>query len=227
MTEPGSLQSIIQSYVKNSSPKPFLKHIDYFRDSKGKINKTSIATNWAKLSKESYFKTLIKAHITMTGANQVKEQKNPGCPWSYDFNSSAEIMPHLKHSRDSDVVNHDGSIDIEKLQTMMTKLFEYDPVKNSYFVRKSEVTEYLKLWAQRDSHLETKISLLMPSWETVAQAEWDDFFLNFVDDWKLTKKGDDVEATVTADTFLQFYFEGNKLYDRVFNGELPVKKSVV
>lgn len=231
------LLRLINDYVENNSKVPFLEHIDYFKNQDGKIDKTSIATNWANLSKESYIKTFVKAHITMTGANQVNQKAHGGasqCPWKYQFNSSAEIMPCLKHTRDSGIVNIDGSINREILESMMIKSFEYDSDRKCFFLRKSTIIEHLKMWKIRDENEDVKISFLMPSWETVALNEWHDFFLNFTDHWEI-KKGytsefnneicdDKFEQTVTADTFLQFYFNGKKLYDRVLSGELPKQK---
>lgn len=222
-SDPTNLINLIHQYVKNSGEKPFLEHIDYFQNSDGKIDRTSIATNWANLSKETYLKTLVKAEITISGANYVKQKKHSGCPWQYEFGSSAEIMPHLKHSRDSDVVNYDGSINVKKLEQFMLASFEYDNERKCFFVRKSKISELLQKWKERDAHLEHKVKFLMPAWETVAKAEWDDFYLNFTDHWEFNNKVHKFEPTVTADTFLQFYFQGKKLYDRVLvTKELPV-----
>ncbi|AYV76627.1 MAG: hypothetical protein Terrestrivirus10_11 [Terrestrivirus sp.] len=221
-SDPINLINLINQYAKNSGSKPFLEHIDYFQNSEGKINRTSIATNWSNLSKENYLKTLVKAEITISGANYVNQKKNSGCPWKYDFNSSAEIMPHLKHSRDSDVVNYDGSINVKKLEQFMLASFEYDNQRSCFFVRKSRIIDLLRKWKERDAHLEHKVHFMMPAWETVAKAEWDDFYLNFTDHWDLNNKSNEYEPTVTADTFLQFYFQGKKLYDRVLvTKELP------
>jgi hypothetical protein len=227
------LNALIEDYVKNSGQYPFLQHIDYFRNQDGKINKKSIATNWAALSKESYFKTLIKAQITIYGSNYINQQNQPKsmtssltstCPWKYEYDSSAELMPCLKHTRDSGIVNSDGSIDVEKLKSLMIKIFEYDEKNDYFFATKNSIIEQIQLWYSRDKHLEAKASYLMPSWETVTRAEWDDFFLNYVDCWKYDSSTNDFIPAITADSFLQFYFSGKTLYKRVFDGELPVKK---
>jgi hypothetical protein len=220
------LKDLIASYAATTNKTPFLEHIHYFKNEQGLINRTSIATNWCKLSKESYMKTWIKGLITINGANYVHQQKSPGCPWKYDYASSAELMPDLKHSRDSGIVNADGSINMEQLENVMLASFKYDPEKKCFYVTKSTITQLLVEWCKRDEDQEAKVKFSMPSWEVVAKAEWDDFFLNYVDDWKYNDILCNYEPTVTADTFLQFYFQGKKLYDRVFANELPVPKPV-
>lgn len=220
MSQPDLVQ-LIDKYSCEAGPTPFLEHIDYFRNKDGKLDKRSIASKWSDLSKESYVKTMIKAHITINGANYVNQKQNNGCPWKYQFESSAEIMPCLKHSRDSDIVNRDGSINVEKLKDFMTSCFEYDPDNELYFVTKSTIDRKLKDWQERDKDLEERISCMLPAWATVAEAEWNDFFLNFTSCWYINPATRKHEQAVDAETFLQFYFNSKKLYDRVLKGDLP------
>jgi hypothetical protein len=219
-----SLSLLIQKYKDNSSEYPFLEHVNYFRNSKDRIDRSSIATQWKKLTKESYIKTFIKGHITMRGANQnlATSMAPKTCPWRVDFDVK-EFMPLLKHPCDTGAININGSINIDNLETMMTSCFEFDSTKNLWFIRQSVMFDHLKKCAERDKLMASKSGCLMPSWITVAWNEWNDAFGIFSDGWQLLKSK--YEPTISADTFLQFYFQPNVLYQRVLDGELPISKT--
>ena len=63
----------------------------------------------------------------------------------------------------------------------------------------------------------------MPGFETVAQVEWEDLFTYFNDHW-VVGFDHQWEPAITAETFLQFYFESDKLFKRKLSGELPALK---
>ena len=215
------LKALIQLYAKDAPERPFLQHVDYFAGEAGRIDKSSISAKWSALTGDHWTTTGLKAWLTIRGANQQAQATVPGCPWRATFGSSAEIMPCLKHPCDTSVVREDGSVDLKELERMMEARFEFDGTH--HFVRRSAMLAHLKECARRDTERPTRSGILMPAWATVAEAEWLDAFAHFCDCWKLDSKGD-WEPAITAETFLQFYFRGRDLWDRVLRKELPVSR---
>jgi hypothetical protein len=218
-----SLFKLAFSYSSRNMVTPFYKHVRYFEEN-GIISKSSIRNKWAELSGESYFNTSIKGHITMKGANYKASKKT--CPYKNKKKMlTPEITSCLKHPSDSGIVLSNGNINFDVLINIMTLSFEKDEKSNVMFIRKSTILKLLTEWSLRDIKEDKYFGFMMPNSDTVAKAEWNDFFLNFVDMW--VKRNDEYEPAVTADTFLQFYYESDILYQRVLNGELPVKKPLV
>lgn len=199
---------LFQKYIAIEG-KPFLKHLDYFK-SDGEITKCSIRDKWSALSGENRLKTYIKADITIRGANKFNpDYQNGSCPWKSRF-ESADMMEILKHPCDTGIVNIDGSINIEILTNFVNEYFE--PLNtDTWILRESVMNEYLRICLERDHNLTLKPFYTLPSFETLAKFEWYDFFLNFNDG--------QIDGTniVNLETFLQFYFEPDVLYQRILN----------
>ena len=220
------LDNILNTFINNNKDiRPFLKHLEYFGDNKtGTINRSSIATKWSNLSKENYYKNLIKGQITIKSANE----NGNICPYRHDFKSS-DLMLCLKHNSDTDIVNGDGSINIPILKKFVHELFEYNDYHKDYILRRPVLENYLIKCCKRDEnkkkHLNGNIICMipisLPSFKTLAQAEWNDFYLNYTDCW-ISNSNNNKEQCVSIETFLQFYFKPDVLYKRVLSGELPM-----
>lgn len=195
--------------------KPFLKHLEYFSGKDG-ITMSSIGDKWSDLSKEHWLKTYTKGWITVKGANY----SMGNCPHMCTFDSNT-MMCALKHPCDTGIVNKDGSIDRKALKKFIKDSFLYDEKSNSFLLTESKMKSNLGDYVERDSELSTYISWNMPSYKTVASAEWNDFFLNYTDVYYYDDNKED-ERAVTLKTFLQFYYVPEVLYKRVLGGELPV-----
>jgi hypothetical protein len=214
---------------------PFLRHIDYFRDpATGKIDAQSIAKLWTQLTKQSTFKSNIKASITIDGANQMAlfrkglAKHGPGCPYRSTFATSAELMPNLKHPCDTGIVNIDGSINADRLKQVLQLVAEWDPVVNMWLVRESKMQGLLVVRKKEDAHLGPKvtgIAGLLADWPTVARNEWYDDFEVYCDLWlPLHNNPKELERTISLPRFLQFYYQCDKLNTDVLRGILPAKK---
>jgi len=199
-----SLTDLIDYYYSRSPSKPFLAHIEYFTDHNG-ITSKSISKQWSHLTGENTIKTRLKGHLTIKAANQSLSAMDAKCPYREAFKTSEELMPCLKHPCDTGIVNSDGSINRESLETMMRATFEFNGDLRQWVLRKSVMDTYLKCCGERDRYHQGKAPYKI-SWTTVAQAEWDDFFKTFSDCKVLG------ESSVTAVTFLRFYFKGDELY---------------
>jgi hypothetical protein len=223
-----AILSIIATHVSqfesNDSPdiarkgKPFLKHVAYFEDNNGDITRRSIGTNWKNLSKESYAFTFLKGSITISGANAVNEsnilkssdKSTKCCPFIESFKTE-QIMPLLKHTNDTGIVNKDGSINRKVLEDFCVKYFEYSETLKTYILPESSMKKYLAECLERDKLLVQSFRWYLPSTSVVANAEWNDFYLNFSNCTK------DKERAVTLDVFCDFYYAGDKLYANVLN----------
>ena len=209
------INDIINSFGKIDD-KPFLKHLDYFKDGNGDINVSSIGEQWSALSGEYKIKTYLKGLITVKGANYNMNS----CPYMSNFDSDT-MMNALKHPCDTGIVNKDGSINMVLLKNFIEHHFVYDYKSNKYILTKKCMKKYLVNCVERDANLPYKINWNMPSFQTVAQAEWNDFFLNYTDMMVCYDDGT-CDQSVTLKTFLQFYLVPNVLYNRVLNKELPI-----
>ena len=208
------IKSMIDKYSQNAkqNPTPFLNHVDYFRDSKdGTISISSISDKWSALTGEGKFITNIKGYITIATANSSKAAK--GCPYRDKFQTSAEIMPCLKHSRSSAVVNGDGSINEERLRHLLSRFTEeYDgsPEESKLILTYSQMLAYLAECYERDKHLP---NVWLVADKTLAAQEWKLFFRVFTD---VTKDGD---KAVTIERLLQFYYNGEELYAKILSSK--------
>ncbi len=209
------INNIIESFGQIDD-KPFLKHLDYFKDDNDDINITSIGEQWSALSGEYRIKTYLKGLITIKGANYSINS----CPYRSNFDSDT-MMNALKHPCDTGIVNKDGSINMILLKNFIEHYFVYDFITKQYILTKKCMEKYLVNCVERDINLPYKINWNMPSFQTVARAEWNDFFLNYTDMMFYFNDGTS-DQSVTLKTFLQFYFVPNVLYNRVLNKELPV-----
>lgn len=197
-------------------PFPFLKHVHYF-NKPDEITDCSIGERWSELSGESSAITFIKGKITITGANYSNEEYRDGeCPYRRSFNTS-DIMKALKHPCDTGIVNGDASLNIDIMKQVIMTNFEYDAEISMFIMKEDTMNEFLKVCKQRDADVPQHLPFYMPSYGTVAYNEWKDFYYNYCD--RIVNK----KRAVTLHTFLQFYFQGDVLYERKLGGELPVK----
>lgn len=230
----GVLELAQQFHQKYNGTKPFHKHIDYFvektitagsADEKDEsiLTHSSIAIGWAKLAKESKFSTSIKATVALRAAHYIA--KRDDCPYKKHFNV-AEINRYLKHPSDSGIVKADGNINFDALTKVLKKCFEPDDELEIMYVRESTIMNLLPIWDERDRPLDQSLGMLAPSSKGFAKGEWSTFFPTYATSWKRTPSGK-FEPVVDAFTFLQLYYEGNVLNERVDGGELPVQKRIL
>ena len=229
------LVTLIQAAAKANPGTPFLKHIMQFCGEKSEITYDSIYKNWKQLTGQNCLLLATKAKITMNGANEVAQVRakraGKSCPaWKYNFKDASELMVLLKHSCDTGIINKDGSINIEALTKVMISYCELHNGK--WLMRKSSMVTHIAKRAEEDKkEAKTNPDIILageswlnplPGFELVAKAEWEDEFAYFNDAWIKNKDGT-WEPAMTAETFLQFYFESDKLFKRKISGELPAK----
>jgi hypothetical protein len=203
MTKPHPLDHLIEDAIANSTPRSFLKHIEYFKGKNG-INRQSIAKNWSKLTGENEcVVTNLKGTLTIRAANQSSVMQ--GCPWKDTFQTSEEMMPCLKHACDTGFVNADGSIKTNELHQFIIENFNQYVGGPIWYLKQSEMMTYLIACAERDREMPKYGAFYVP-WSIVAKAEWEVFFKTF-SDLKV-----DNEPCVTAQTFLNFYLQPDQLY---------------
>jgi hypothetical protein len=202
------LMGLLDKAEATASKNSFLEHVRYFAAPDGQIDATSIATNWQKLTKDYYATTYFKGTATIRAANQ--HAQKIGCPWKERYGSATELMPMLKHPADTGVVNSDGSINRQAIEYLFKNHFAFDADDNIWYITKSSMAKYLAQTAIRDKDLDQYGAFYIP-WTMVADAEWNDAFKTF-SDYK-----ENSELAMTAQTFLMFYYNGTKLYDRVLN----------
>lgn len=201
------IKTLIEQYSSMSKNTPFLQHIDYFKNDDESISALSISKKWHKLTGENRIETFAKGVGIIQSANKSTESK--GCPYRFSFKSSTELMPCLKHSRDTGIVNKDGSINLETLEYILTNFFQEDD-HHKLVITRSKMYEYLEECDKRDKNLPATGVFFVP-YKILAKGEWDTFFDTFGD----VKIGD--EIGVTVDTFLLFYFNSDTLYERKLN----------
>lgn len=197
------MNSIIDKYLLNHTERPFLKHVEYFNEHDG-ITVDSIKNKWHELTGENKWITWLKGEVTIISANANLPKE---CPYLHSF-TTERIMPCLKHPCDTGIVTKEGNINVDVLRDMMNTYFEYNSVYNCYYLTKSQMTKYLTTCTKRDEEINNGTPIPFLTWQTVASAEWDVFFDTFCD-FEI-----DGEKAITADTFLQFYFKSDELYNR-------------
>jgi hypothetical protein len=217
------LIELIQSYTKNSAPFPFLAHIDYFKNQKDELTVSSAASKWQALTQENYVSTWFKSVLVFFGLNDGLRRTTPGCPWKSQFDSNETVMRLLKHSRDTGILNSDGSVNIDILTQVMTKAFYFDTLTHQWWMTQSSLLDVLKESAERDKTLPDRAHWFTPTWESVAHGEWEEFFKAYTERWLvIDEETEQYQPAVSADTFLQFYLEPATLYTRiVVTHELP------
>jgi len=217
-----SIDTLLNEYLElHAFPdeKPFLRHLDYFKGENGLISACSISEQQSKLSGESTIKTAIIGKITVSGANNNNpDYVNGTCPWKKKFQSD-DMLHNLKHPCDTNIVNRDGSINIDILKDFVKLNFEFDKNIDRFVMKKSTMIDYLSVCKNRDADLEQKITWYLPSFEMLAHGEWSSFFDVYAD------RKIDGEIAVTLNTFLQFYFEPDVLNQKVLTGTLGFLES--
>ncbi len=205
------------SCLSKNSPNSFLSHIDYFKGTDGKISASSISKKWTQLTGENSMMTYAKGMAVIQSANSSKEAN--GCPYRFEFKSSHEIMPCLKHSRDTGIVNKDGSININVLEYVLMTYFEYSAEsqkESKLILSQTKMHDYLEECNNRDKHLPATGILFVP-YKTVSKGEWDSFFVIFGD---IKINGD---LYITAETFMLFYFDSATLYEKKLKSQSVAK----
>lgn len=199
-------KNIIASFNTSPNATPFIDHVKFFENNNDLIDIYSISKKWTEISGRFAFDTLIRGSITIQGANYADSK----CPYKKLWNSQ-DIMKALKHPCDTNIVNNDGSINIDNLLSLIEKRFKFSNTLQDYILTQSSMNENIKESIERDNkHTGYNYDLwnliFLPTYSQVAQAEWDEFFNIFSD---YSENG---ELAVTLDTFLQFYF-----YPRLLN----------
>ena len=216
------LSQLIDEAKAKSTEFPFNDHVGYFANKEtGLIDVPSISCQWSALRGEHWMKTTVKGKITVVAANEALQKKTPKCPYHEKF-TDKEMMPLLKHPSDTGIVKVDGSINHQCLFFVMKKCAIEDHQNKDWVIPEFKINEYLFECAQRDADAEQPGGFFMPSWQTVASAEWNDFFNNFTDR-SHPVEGKKNGRAVTLETFLQFYYQPKILWDRVLSKELPIK----
>ena len=201
------------NHYNTGDPKPFLKHVRYFKKDGG-ITACKIGEQWSNLSGEYQALTYVKGRITITGANWSDVDYREGrCPFKKEYDTE-EIMNVLKHPCDTGIVNKDGSLNIDTMKQVIMRNFEYDAEISTFIMKEEKMNEFLAVCEARDENVEQFLPFYMPSYQTVAYNEWKDFYYNFCDRLVNNKK-----RAVTLHTFMQFYFQGDVLYNRKLDGE--------
>lgn len=200
------MNDLIEKYSHNAGEKSFLKHIKYFNENDA-ITTDSIKNKWHELTGENKWITWIKGYFIISGANR---NLPSGCPYKHEFQND-EIMQCLKHPCDTGIVKKDGNINVNVLYNMMLNNFDYSLKYSCFYLTKSKMMKYLKECEDRDKQIDNGTGIIYVSWNSVAETEWTIFFDTFCD---FTINGD---KSISADTFLQFYFDCDKLYQRILS----------
>jgi hypothetical protein len=212
-----SKNQLIKNLIKNSSeiakPRSFMAHVDYFKDDKhNKITASSIAHKWGQLTGESLWKTYPRGCLIMMAA----KYNSVGCPFKSSFTTN-EMVELLKHPRDAHIVDKHGNVNYENMESMMNECFEEygDSSNKKLIMRLSKLNEYLEKIDKYE--IEEKIpesGFLGVKFSKMAKSEWSAFFSIFSD---LSIDG---EKCITAETFLLFYTDSEKLYKKKIMGKL-------
>lgn len=113
-----------------------------------------------------------------------------------------------------------GRVDMKLLTDFAENNFVFNFEKNQFVLRWENIQQYLERSIKKDILLPPKLNLQMPSFQTVAEEEWKNYFLNYSD--IIIDHSEIKELAVSLGTFLQFYFDQNGFYKRVINKELPI-----
>lgn len=215
-----SKNQLIKKMIKDASetakPMPFLEHIDYFKDDvDNKITASSIAHKWGQLTGESLWKTYPRGCLITMAA----KHNSVGCPFKSSFTTS-EMMELLKHPRDAHIVDRYGNVNYENMEYMMNECFEEygDGSNKKLIMRLSKLNEYLeKIDKSEKEENIPESGFLGVNFSKMAKSEWSALFSIFSD---LSIDG---EKCITAETFLLFYTDSEKLYKKKIAGELLKK----
>ncbi len=212
------LDNLVQQYIDTSSDKPFLKHLDYFKDDEGNITTTSIGKAWHALDpNKSTIKTRIKGLAIILGANYMpKKEGISSCPFMRKFSSSEQMMINLKHPCDTQIVNTDGSININKLKELICRCAEYDYRRKKWHIRKQNLDKYIQECINRDKET-SKTKWYLPSFEKIVHGEWNDFYEIYSDFSIFNTETASYDLSVTVETLLDFYFKSDELNSYTIN----------
>lgn len=183
------------------------KHIAFFADQDGNVTLASVTKKFIQLG-ESESSAAVKAAVIMAAAGTSVKY----CP--FRMFKPEEAVGVLNHARDTSIFNLDGSINEAQWQRL-SAYAEIDHGKQ--IITKTRLLEFLQLCRSEDARHD-----LFGIGKAASDGEWNDFFKQFTDHWKQTADG--LEACVTLSTLRQFYEDGGKAFQRVVDGELPVKR---
>jgi hypothetical protein len=217
------LETVLQEYLEDHyfpGAKPFLQHLDYFKGDDDKlISACSISDKQSALTGESKTKTYVIGKVTISGANNINPNYlNGTCPYKKKFESD-DLLDKLTHPCDTKIVNSDGSINVDVLTHFVKTNFEYDKEMDTFILFKNKMMDHMEICKDRDADLEQTIRWFLPSFAMLAYGEWTSFFDVYCD------RKYDGEKAVTLNTFLQFYFEPQVLYQKVLTGTLGYLES--
>lgn len=183
------------------------KHIAFFADQDGNVTTSSVTKKFIQLG-ESESSAAMKAAVIMAAAGASIKY----CP--FRMFKPEEAVGVLNHARDTSIFNLDGSIN----EVQWQKLCKYAEVdQGKQVITKARLLDFLQECSNEDERQD-----FFGLGKIASDGEWNDFFKQFTDHWK--NSNGDAEACVTLTTLREFYEEGGKAFQRVVDGELPIKR---
>jgi len=215
------IKIIVEQYGKIDD-KPFLKHLEIFANNDS-VSKESIKHGLNALAGHS-MQNNIKAGIVMDGANVSLEMKCPHKKYKYQDNIPINnAMSALTHSRDSGVIQSDGSINEDKLLRLLENC-KYNHQYQTYILWEKDLLNFMKIRAHEDKDLPSSFPfqwsptlLNLVSFETIAAGEWADMYDVYTN--VKTKKG---QRGLTLRILLLFYYKPEILNNEKINNKLTI-----
>lgn len=204
-TNASDLPTRVAASVSRAAQKtPLVKHVAYFTDSDGKVTQSSIYLGFRKLG-FTHFDAFLKS-VIIAGMNGGVDQ---GCPFARVAATNIHKMVHPCHSG---VFKEDGTIDSEAWEKLKT-----------YAQLGKEFLSQIDIKRMQDeAKAKDKEKDPLGIWEVASQGEWGDLFRIACDHWELID-GEYVPCLTFA-TLSSLFNDGPQLFERIENGELPVKK---
>lgn len=179
------------------------RHALYFRNDDGDLTFTSIYRGLKKLGLLAH-DALLKAF----GVSSVISTKMYGCPF---MTMKMKDLHKGKHPCDSQVFDADGNFN----QKAFEELKSFADT-NADYLTEQDIARERAVWADRDKTQDT-----CGIWAFASSGEWG-FLFDLCTDKYVTINDKPVRA-ITFTTLEQFFKEGEALFARVANGELPAK----
>jgi hypothetical protein len=196
-----------------NDPLRFRKHVEAFQDEDGKFTLTAFTHKWKLLTNDDPLTTRIACGLTYNACAQDKEI------------TAASCTGRLKHVYDTGIVNRDMSINEKNLKSTMKSVFKYDPEVKNQVTTLKELLENVDKCIKRDGPDHKMpyhgVESYLVTYERVAKGEMENMIKAYSD--VIITRSDEKIAGITAETFIQFYFESDVLNTKVMRGELPIK----